>query len=44
MAVASAVFFDTSILISAFIETGDSPSPAEAALDAITDGTLYAAP
>jgi predicted nucleic acid-binding protein len=36
MALASAVFFDTSTLISAFIEMGDSPSPSEAALDAIT--------
>ncbi len=36
MALASAVFFDTSILISAFIEMGDAPVPAEAALDAIT--------
>jgi predicted nucleic acid-binding protein len=36
MALASAVFFDTSILISAFIEMGESPSPSEAALDAIT--------
>ena len=36
MALASAVFFDTSILISAFIEMGETPSPSEAALDAIT--------
>lgn len=36
MALASAVFFDTSILISAFIEMGDAPSPSEAVLDAIT--------
>jgi predicted nucleic acid-binding protein len=36
MALASAVFFDTSILISAFIEMGETPSPAEAALDAIS--------
>jgi predicted nucleic acid-binding protein len=37
MAIASAVFFDTSILVSAFIEMGETPSPAEAALDAISD-------
>jgi hypothetical protein len=36
MALAYAVFSGTSILISAFIEMGDSPTPAEAALDAIT--------
>ena len=36
MALASAVFFDTSILVSAFIEMGDTSCPAEAALDAIT--------
>jgi predicted nucleic acid-binding protein len=36
MALASSVFFDTSILVSAFIEMGETPSPSEAALDAIT--------
>jgi predicted nucleic acid-binding protein len=35
MALAPAVFFDTSILVAAFIEMGETPSPAEAALDAI---------
>lgn len=36
MALASAVFFDTSILVAAFIELAETPSPAEAALDAIS--------
>jgi len=36
MALASAVFFDTSVLIPAFIEMAETPSPAEAALDAIS--------
>jgi predicted nucleic acid-binding protein len=40
MALASAVFFDTSILISAFIEMGETPSPSESALDAITRGVV----
>lgn len=40
MALASAVFFDTSILVPAFLEMSDTPSPAEAALDAITNRTV----
>ncbi len=36
MALARSVFFDTSVLVSAFIEAGEAPSPAEVALDAIT--------
>lgn len=35
MALAHSVFFDTSILVSAFIEADEVPSSAEAALDAI---------
>ncbi len=40
MALASSVFFDTSILVSAFIEMGNAPAPAEAALDAISSGRV----
>ena len=40
MAVAGAAFFDTSILIAAFVEMSETPSPAEAVLDAISGGRV----
>jgi predicted nucleic acid-binding protein len=40
MAVAGAAFFDTSILIAAFVEMSETPSPAEVVLDAISGGRI----
>ena len=40
MAVATRAFFDTSVLVSGFVEASEAPTPAQAIVDAIADGRV----
>jgi len=43
MAVATRAFFDTSVLVSGFVEASEAPTPAQAIVDAIADGRVRTA-